>query len=350
MSYFHRVQEMTSTRFWINNVTKTEAELAIAAGAVGCTQNPSYTWKMLSSQDEEARKNANSVLDSILEKTSDAEETILYLQRELIGQIAKQFLPMYQQSFGKMGFVSIQGNPLKETAEDIINFARFNRQAGENIMAKIPVTEEGLKAIKVLVKERVPINATECMALKQVTDVCDAYVEAIQDVETPAPLCFSLISGIFDEYLHNYVRENQVDISEDVLCQAGISVAKKVHQIMHDKKYPVTFIGGGARKLYHFTEMVGGDVSITINWKGTAEELIRMDEPVIQRFLQPTPYMVIDELTEKLEDYRKAYYLNSICTDEYEEYGPVVLFRNSFIRDWTNACEYIQKKIDKRGK
>ncbi len=71
--------------------------------------------------------------------------------------------------------------------------------------------------------------------------------------------------------------------------------------------YPVGFIGGGARGLHHFTEMVGADACITISWKGAADELIKSDPPVIQRFFMPTPHSVIDELVEKVEDYRRAY-------------------------------------------
>ena len=44
-NYFKRVQERTATRFWINNVTRKQAALAIENGAVGCTQNPSYVSK-----------------------------------------------------------------------------------------------------------------------------------------------------------------------------------------------------------------------------------------------------------------------------------------------------------------
>ena len=50
-----------------------------------------------------------------------------------------------------------------------------NGEAGSNIMAKIPVTKEGLKAIEVLVAEKIPINATEVMAVKQALDVCEIY-------------------------------------------------------------------------------------------------------------------------------------------------------------------------------
>ncbi len=52
--YFHRVAALTPTKMWINNVTPQEAERAIAAGAMGCTQNPSYTWKMLTHETGKA--------------------------------------------------------------------------------------------------------------------------------------------------------------------------------------------------------------------------------------------------------------------------------------------------------
>ena len=49
--YFHRVAALTPTKMWINNVTPPEAQWAIDVGAMGCTQNPAYTWKMLNHPD-----------------------------------------------------------------------------------------------------------------------------------------------------------------------------------------------------------------------------------------------------------------------------------------------------------
>ena len=40
MDYFKRVAAQTPTKFWINNATRTQAQMAIDAGAVGSTQNP----------------------------------------------------------------------------------------------------------------------------------------------------------------------------------------------------------------------------------------------------------------------------------------------------------------------
>ncbi len=337
--YFKEVSRLSPTRFWINNVTDDEAQWALAAGAEGCTQNPSYSWKILNGSADAAY--AREVLADILRTEKDDTEALVKLQRELVGRIAKRFLPLYQQSHGRLGYVSIQGDPFQEDAESILRFARFNREAGPNIMAKIPVTEEGLKAISIVASEGIPINATECMAVRQVVDACETYVESTKHLAHPAPMYFSLITGIYDEYLHNTVRQQGIDIDPSVLWQAGISIAKKVHAVVAQRKYPCGFIGGGARGLHHFTEMVGANAVVTINWKGTADKLLEQDAPVVCRFLQPTPFNVEEELIEKLEDYRKAYYIHAIQPAEYEEFGPVVLFRTSFEKAWKSALELI---------
>jgi transaldolase len=345
--YFHRVSAQTPTKFWINNVTREEAQLAIDAGAVGCTQNPSYTWKMLTHSEESGY--AIKILDGILASEKDDNVALIKLQRELVKKIAEVFLPIYRSTRGKFGYVSIQGDPFMEDTETIIKYARFNREAGPNIMAKIPATAEGIKAIKVLAAEGIPINATEIMAIRQAIDVCDTHKSATDGMAQMPLLCYSHIAGIFDEYLEKYVASNQVEISHDVLWQAGICVAKKLYEIIKERGYQAHYIGGGARGLQHFTEMVGADASITINWKGTADKLIETNPVVIQQFLRPTPQSVIDELIEKLVDFKRAYLINEITEEEYEDFGPVVLFRNSFESAWTNAKEFIANRRKEIG-
>jgi hypothetical protein len=67
--YFRRVAELTPTKFWINNPTRDEAGLAIAEGAVGCTNNPSYPQKMVDHPEEGAY--ALRLLDEMIAKTDD---------------------------------------------------------------------------------------------------------------------------------------------------------------------------------------------------------------------------------------------------------------------------------------
>ncbi len=337
--YFLRVHEQTPTRMWINNVTREQAVKAIEAGATGCTQNPSYTWKMM--QNENERPYVMEKLDSILKDEPDDSFALIRLQRELIYGVAEIFMELYEKSNGVDGYVSIQGDPFNETTEAIYKYAHYNTELLPNMTAKIPVIEPAVSAIRRLVSERVPINCTEIMAVRQALDVAQIYDEVSSTIKDPAPLFYSVITGIFDEYLKKYVIENAIDISPDVLWQAGIAVAKKAYWMVKERNYKCRFIGGGARGLHHFTEMVGADCIITINWRGTADKLIESDPPVVQRFYMPIPHSVEDELLYKIDEFRRAYEINGISSAEYEEYGPVVLFRSSFERDWKNALDEI---------
>lgn len=341
-TYFYRVQRQTPTRFWINNVTREQARLAIENGAVGCTQNPAYTWKMLQSESE--KDHARSLLDGILKEEGDDSAALVRLQRELVGGVAQLFRPMFDESRGKTGYVSIQGDPFREDQGSIEEFARFHRKAGENIMAKIPAVESGLRAIETLAKERVPINATECMAVRQVLDVCEVYERATRNLVNPAPLYYSVITGIYDEYLQKTAEKEGIDISPDTLWQAGLAVAKKAYQMVRAKGYDCHFIGGGARGLHHFTEMVGADCAVTINWNGAADLLLEQNPPVVSRFFQPVDHAVLDELTEKLPDFRRAYYVNAVEPGEYEDFGPVVLFRSSFEQAWRDSLAAVRAR------
>ncbi len=341
--YFHRVAAQTPTVFWINNPTREQADMAIEAGALGCTNNPSYTWKMLIHPTE--GEYANKLLNETLQETADDTEAIASLQRKLVKPVQEKFMPLYEQTRGKHGYVSIQGDPIHEDDPDvIINEALKNRTVGPNICAKIPTTAAGLKAMETLIAEDVPLNATEIMGISQGISICEMYMKISQKTGKTPPLYLSHIAGIYDDHLKKYANEQQVDISSDLLSQGGLAATRKLYRVMQERGYPGTIVGGGARALYHFTEMVGGDVIVTINWQGTADQLIEQDPPVISRFFNRVSESVLDELMEKLPDFKRGYFVNGLREEEYEEFGPVELFRSSFVGAWQNTLDMMKSR------
>jgi transaldolase len=155
---------------------------------------------------------------------------------------------------------------------------------------------------------------------------------------------FSLITGIYDEWLHKEVEKQGIEISPDILYQAGMVIAKKVYRFVHDRGYELGFIGGGVRGLQHFTEMVGGDACITMNWGGTVDKLLELDQPVVARLFNPVQEHVLDELLAKVPMFRQAYMEDGLSVDEYEEYGPVRYFRDMFISAWNKTLEVIKER------
>lgn len=348
MNYFKRVQELTPTKFWINNPTREEADWALAEGALGCTCNPSYCGKMLFDRPGE-KDYASQLLDEVIREVDTATAAQEELQRRLVGKIAEKFMPLYEKFPREHGYVSIQGDPVNEDdAAVVIREARKNRTVAENICCKIPTTESGLEAMETLVAEDVPINATEVFAIQQALDLCELYEKVSKESGKRPKFYISHITGIYDEYLREAAERDNIDISTDILWQAGLSIARKLYQIYLDRGFNVTFIGGGARGTQHFTEMVGGDVCVTINWKGTADQLLEEDPPVVERLFNPVPDYIVEELLEKLPDYRRGYEEGALSPEEYEEFGPLVKFRNSFLKDWKRVLDEAEKRLKSR--
>ena len=341
--YFLRVIRQTPTEFWINNPTREQANSAITNGASGCTNNPSFTQKMVDHTTEGSY--AQRLLDDATHESDNDDEVAAIFQRKMVGPVAEKFMPMFTQYSGEKGYVSIQGDPIHEgDPEVVIREALTNRKVSPNICCKIPTTKSGLTAMEYLVGQDVPMNATEIFGISQAIALCETYTKASQRTGKRPMLYISHITGIYDDHFKNVVQKEQIDISPDVLWQAGLAVFRKLYALKEARSYPGTFIAGGARGLQHFTEVVGGKVCCTINWEGTADKLLQEDPPVVYRLFNPVPQKVIDELMEKLPDFRRGYLEDGLDVDEFEEFGPVRLFRSSFIKSWKRVLELIQER------
>jgi transaldolase len=340
--YFHRVNELSPTRFWINNPTPEEARRAILHGAISSTTNPTYSMKQINAASEQAF--ALGIVDEAIRKTEDDGQAADLVQQKLVKRVLDIFFPVYTKSPREKGFVSIQGDPFKDDdPAHIVNEALRYKNLAENFIAKVPATKAGLKAIETLIPEDIPIIATEVMAIPQAVYTCELYERVSKQSGTHPPFFLTHITGIFEEHLKNVVERENVKIPPDILWQAGCIVARKQYRMFKERGYPGVMLGGGARGLHHFTELVGSEMHITINWKGTADRLIESDPPVVHRIDTPAPRYVVDWLME-IPDFRHAYLEDGLTVDEFKDFGPVVLFRNSFLKGWRFLLDKIRER------
>jgi transaldolase len=315
---------------WINNPSGTEMEKGIAAGAINCTTNPAYCSKLLDSDPDYIQ----NVIDAVIRETDDHDLAADRVYQEASARVVARFLPLHEESQGVCGYVTMQGDPRQdEDTDSIVQAALRYRGLGRNFMAKIPVIKGGLEAIEACVEENIPVCATEVFSMAQAISICDLYQQTAARTGNHPPFYVTHITGIFDEYLGKVAKRDGIQITPAVLSQAGCALARREYRMLKERGYETIMLGGGARGTHHFTEMVGGDLHITINWS-TAQELIEADGAVVSRIDVETPGSVIDELVEKLDDFRKAYYEDGLMVEEYAEYGPVQLFRNAFLKGW----------------
>lgn len=345
--YFQRLAQQSQNRFWINNPTMEQARKAIENGAISCTTNPSYTSKLL--QDEKEKPEITKIIDTSILKIEDDSKAAAAVQRQVVKRVMNKFKPLFNKNPGEEGFVSIQGDPYAESnSKNIIEEAVEDTKLGENVIIKVPVTAAGLQAIEYLIGKNIPIIATEVMGISQAICVCELYETVCRKTGRRPPFYVTHITGIFDEYLQNVVRDKHMTISQDILWQAGIILARKQYRVIKSRGYNVTMLGGGARELHHFTEMVGSKMHVTINWKDTADKLLELDPPVVYRMDTPIPNYAVEELI-KIPEFQKAYAEDGLVIEEFEDFGPVQYFRDSFKRGWTVLCNYLKERRSKQG-
>jgi transaldolase/glucose-6-phosphate isomerase len=93
------------------------------------------------------------------------------------------FLPLYEQTNGLDGYVSIEVNP--QLAQDCeATLAEARRIWGEinrpNVMIKIPATKEGIPAIEAAIDAGINVNVTLIFSLDRYAEVMEAYLRGLE--------------------------------------------------------------------------------------------------------------------------------------------------------------------------
>ncbi len=114
----------------------------------------------------------------------DAEKIFWQLAIEDIKAACDAFMPLYEETNGGDGYVSIEVSP--DIAHDTEGTAAqaqqlWARVARPNLMVKIPATKEGIPAIRKAIASGVNINITLIFSLKRYAEVMDAYLSGLED-------------------------------------------------------------------------------------------------------------------------------------------------------------------------
>ncbi|MFA5514226.1 MAG: transaldolase family protein [Sphaerochaetaceae bacterium] len=337
MSYLKQVHAKTDTRFWVNNPSFEECDLAIAEGAFGVTTNPAFCAKLFQSAPEYM----HSVVQSVVKTEKDIDKAAEKIYHQVCKDLMDRYLPVYEKSGKTSGFVTVQEDPRREEDHNYIIEASLRaKELAPNYMAKIPITEFGLKVVAELVKHDVPICGTEIFSLSQVTALNNVYEESAKASSKRPPLYITHITGIMDQYFADLVKKESIQISKEALDLAGTIIAQKVYRLIKDENMSGTFLGGGARGLQHFTNFVGGDLHVTINWS-TAVELNETQKEVQNGIDTAYPSSIVDELLEKLPNFKRAYEPGAMSVESFADYGPVMLFRTMFMNGYSRLVDSV---------
>jgi transaldolase len=279
---------------------------------------------------------------SLIEERSAATEDQIgwQLVREVSVKAAGLLRPVFEAHRGKNGRLSIQTDPrLFRNAKAIVEQAEeFNRLA-PNMIVKIPVTRAGIPAIEEATYRGISINATVSFTLPQSIAVAEAVERGLKrreqegkDITAMGPVC-TIMVGRLDDWLKVVVEKENIAIDPGYLEWAGVAVFKKAYQIFRERGYRVRLLSAAFRNHMHWSELIGGVIVISppYSWQvrfnaSDIEVSRRIDNPVDQR--------IVEELSKKFTDFRRAYNEKGLSVEEFDAFGP----SRRTLRQFIAAC------------
>jgi transaldolase len=334
-SKLHQMTMETPTEYWNDSCSEEELTYAISHGAVGATSNPTIVHNVLRKELHLWRDRIHTLIH---ENPTWSETEITWKLFEEMAVYGAGFLrPIYEKHKGKKGRLSIQTNPaLYRNASALTEQAIHFNSLAPNMIVKIPVTAAGVKAIEEVTYRGVSINATVSFTVPQAIAVAEAVERGLNrrqaeglSTKEMAPVC-TIMVGRTDDWMKVLAKRDGIEIDPSYLDWAGIACMKKVYGIYQQRGYRAKLLAAAYRHLGHWSEFIGGEliVSLPYEWQLKANA---SDIEVRERMSTPANSQIVEEMYEKLPDFRRAYDEDGMTVEEFDDYGATVRTLRGFI-------------------
>jgi len=217
---------------WLDNITRdllnsgTLKRYVDDLSVTGLTSNPTIF--------DHAIKNSTAYDAAIREKLSkgkSGEALFFELALEDIIRASDLFRPVYDQTDGVDGWVSLEVSPLlaHDTASTLAAAKDLHARAGRpNLFIKIPGTKEGLPAIEEAIFAGIPINVTLLFSREQYLAAAEAFLRGVERrIDAGRKPTVGSVASVFVSRWDSAVMGKVPDSLRD---QLGIAIAMRTYK------------------------------------------------------------------------------------------------------------------------
>jgi transaldolase len=146
------------------------------------------------------------------------------------------------------------------------------------------------------------------------------------------PVC-TIMVGRLDDWLQVYAAREGILLTPGSVNWSGIAAIKRAYGIYRERGYRARLLAAAYRHHLHWSELIGGDIVLTIPYKW---QLLfnASDIEVKPRFDDEVPPEIVAELYERLPEFRRAYDPDGMTVEEFDSFGATVRTLRSFIASY----------------
>jgi len=217
---------------WIDDITRDMldsgrlAKMIAELSVTGLTSNPTIFEKAIGKGTD-----YDAAIEPLARKGLGEEALFFELALEDLSRAADLFLPIYRQTAGVDGFVSLEVSPLiaYDTEATIGEAKRLYAKAGKpNLFIKIPGTKEGLPAIEAATFAGVPVNVTLLFSTADYLAAAEAYMRGLE--KRIAAGLDPDVRSVASVFISRWDRAIVEDVPDELKNRLGIAVGQHAYR------------------------------------------------------------------------------------------------------------------------
>jgi transaldolase len=339
----------TATDIWNDSCAIDELEYAIANGATGATANPTIVHDVWKQDPAHWRDRVRGL--SIENPTWNEVDLAWAVVAEMSIRGARLLEPIFTREGGRKGRLSVQTDPtlFRDPRRMVDQAAGFDRLA-PNIVVKFPATSAGIRAMEDASRRGISVNATVSFSVAQAVAAAEAVERGIaaraaagEPTDAMGPV-ITLMMGRIEDWLRVLTERDGVIVDPAALPWSGIAVFKRAYGIFRERAFRARLLGAAIRHHYHWSELIGGDVVITMpsSWQRRFNASSIEVRPRIDDQVEPS---IVAELSRAFPDFVRALEPDGLSVAEFDGFGPTVRTLRAFVASYHDLLHAVSDAL-----
>ena len=315
----------------------------------GVTTNPPLSLAAFKDDPSRWEKVAEKVVAD--NQGLDTEGLFWVLYKEVVKQGSDMFLPLFEASGYKEGFLSGQVDPRSAfDGEAMLKQALEIHAVNPNVMVKVPGTAQGYEVIEELTSRGIATNNTLTFVLSQLLDCAKSVMRGLEKAKANGvdlSKWRSVITHMEARYgdlggLREAGAEAGVEITEADVRYAELAIFKKAYRTVKERGYESKMLScslrlgptvDGVQHLWHLEEKAGADIVVTCP-PSFIDEVINFPRAGEVKFkpnqIDVDPPADVMEKLLKVPYFARAYDEDGYTREEYNTHPALVKTHEAF--------------------
>jgi transaldolase len=328
----------------------------------GVTTNPPLSLQAIQDDPPYWQGVAHDIMKE--HKNLDKESLFWLLYKKVVKRGSDMYLPLFEKSGYKEGFLSGQVDPRRVFDRDVmIRQAEELATLNPNVMIKVPGSKQGYEVIEYLTAKGISTNNTLTFVLPQLLDCAKSVKRGLEKAKqngVDLSKWRSVITHMESRYgdlggLRDFAREKGIELTEGDIRLAELAIFKKAYRYLEDNRLSSKMLScslrigpqvNGVSRIWHLEEKTGAAVVVTCPPKFIDEVINLPDAPKIKfekdRIHRDIPKDVMDKLM-RVPYFERAYAEDGYTRDEYNQHPALQRTAEQFSKATQEMVDFSDK-------